>query len=62
MSEEGENQQDNIDQQFQQFLKDNKIDTSALEGTKDKQKLLNPKEQRNLSILKTVCCLYCSLL
>ena len=62
MSEEGENQQDNIDQQFQQFLLDNKIDTSALEGTKDKQKLLNPKEQRNLSILKTVFRLYCSLL
>lgn len=45
---------DNIDEQFAQFLRDNKIDVSALEGTKDKDRLLNPKEQRNISILRAV--------
>jgi hypothetical protein len=46
---------DNIEDQFKQFLADNKIDTSALSGTKDEGKLLkDAKDQRTLGILKAV--------
>ncbi len=39
MSEDN-NQQDNFEDQFKQFLADNKIDTSALSGTKLEGKLV----------------------
>ena len=46
---------ENIEDQFSKFLADNKIDISALEGTKEKSKLLaEAKEQRNLAIAKAV--------
>lgn len=35
---------DNIDQEFQDFLSKNKIDTTALKGTKLEKELLNPTE------------------
>ena len=44
-----------IEDQFKKFLDDNKIDVSALEGTKAKDQLFNDaKEQRTLGILKAV--------
>lgn len=45
--------EDNIEEQFKQFLAENKIDISSLEGTKEKA-LFNPTEQRNISILRAV--------
>ena len=46
---------ENIEDQFAKFLAENKIDISALEGTKEKDKLLiEAKEQRNLAIAKAV--------
>ncbi len=46
---------DNIEDQFAQFLADNKIDTSALKGTKEHDRFVqNAKEQRVLGILKQV--------
>ena len=46
---------ENIEDQFQKFLADNKIDISALQGTKEKDKLLrDAKDQRNLAIVKAV--------
>ena len=46
---------ENIQDQFAKFLADNKIDISALEGTKEKEKLLTEaKDQRNLAILRAV--------
>ena len=44
-----------VEEHFKKFLADNKIDMSALEGTKDKDRLLNEaKDQRTLGILKAV--------
>ena len=46
---------ENIEDQFEKFLSENKIDISALEGTKEKEKLIaEAKEQRNLGIIKAV--------
>ena len=46
---------ENIEDQFAKFLADNKIDISALEGTKEKDKLLTEaKDQRNLAIIRAV--------
>ena len=46
---------ENIEEQFAQFLQQNKIDISGLEGTKEKEKLLaEAKDQRNLAIVKAV--------
>ena len=46
---------DAIEVQFKQFLADNKIDVSALKGTKEEHSLAkNAKEQRALAILKAV--------
>ena len=50
-----EDQSDNVEEQFQKFLADNKIDTSALAGTKEGDRLVkDAKTQRNISILKAV--------
>ncbi len=50
---------ENIEDQFAKFLADNKIDISALEGTKEKQKLLTEaKDQRNLAIIRAVSTRY----
>ena len=44
-----------VEEQFKKFLADNKIDLSALEGTKDKDRLMQEaKDQRTLGILKAV--------
>ena len=46
---------DNIEDQFKQFLADNKIDVSALQGTKEENTLLtDAKDQRTIGILKAV--------
>ena len=48
-------EENNIEEQFQKFLADNKIDTTSLAGTKHADRLVNDaKEQRNLAILKSV--------
>ena len=53
MSAEQEN--NNIDDQFKKFLADNKIDISALQGTKDQDRLLSEaKDQRTMGIIKQV--------
>lgn len=44
---------DNIQDQFQEFLKENKIDTTSL-LKKDKETLFNAKDQRTLAILRAV--------
>ena len=45
----------NVEEQFQKFLADNKIDTSALAGTKEGSRLLSKaKDQRTVAILKAV--------
>ena len=57
MSEEDiqETNSSNFEDQFKQFLAENKIDTSALAGTKDEDKMLREAEdQRTKSILKAV--------
>ena len=44
-----------VEEHFKKFLADNKIDLSALEGTKDKDRLIQEaKDQRTLGILKAV--------
>ena len=44
-----------VEEHFKKFLADNKIDFSALEGTKDKDRLMQEaKDQRTLGILKAV--------
>ena len=46
---------ENIEDQFAKFLAYNKIDISALEGTKEKNNLFrDAKDQRNLAIIKAV--------
>ena len=43
----------NIEDQFKKFLTDNKIDVSALQGTKEQDRLMsNAKDQRTMGILK----------
>jgi hypothetical protein len=56
MSEEKEVQQveGDVQEQFEQFLSQHKIDTSSLVGTKEGAQLLNAKEQRAVAILKAV--------
>jgi hypothetical protein len=45
----------NVEDQFRQFLADNRIDVSALAGTKEEARLLSEaKDQRTLAILKAV--------
>ena len=45
----------NVEEQFQKFLADNKIDTSALAGTKEADRLAKTaKDQRVISILRAV--------
>ena len=52
---EDDSQQDNFEDQFKAFLAQNKIDTSALAGTKEEGRLLrNAEDQRTVSILKAV--------
>lgn len=48
MSEEGETS--STQQEFLNFLNKNKIDISALKGTKE-EKLFDAEEQRNVAIL-----------
>ena len=46
---------DNIEDEFKRFLADNKIDTSALKGTKQENGMLtDAKDQRTIAILKAV--------
>ena len=46
---------ENIEQKFNQFLEENKIDISSLKGTKDEGRLQEEaQKQRNLAILKLV--------
>ncbi len=45
----------NIEDQFKQFLADNKIDVSALKGTKEEARFFKDVEdQRSIGILKAV--------
>ena len=46
---------DNVEDQFKQFLADNKIDVSALKGTKEEQRFFKEVEdQRVVGITKAV--------
>lgn len=55
MSEEQDQQTPNVEDQFREFLADNRIDVSALAGTKEEARLLTEaKDQRTLGIIKAV--------
>jgi len=49
-----EGEGDNTQEQFQQFLKDNKIDFSSLKGTPEEEFVLNAKDKRAAAILRSV--------
>ena len=45
----------NIEDQFKKFLEENRIDVSALKGTKEEKRFFNDvKDQRSLGIVKSV--------
>lgn len=46
--------EDNTQEQFQQFLAENKIDFASLKDTSDQDQVLNAKDKRALAILKAV--------
>ena len=51
--------EEDVNEQFKQFLEKNKIDFSSLKNTKDKDSLFNVKDQRIMSIIKAVRYIKC---
>lgn len=49
---------DNIDQEFKDFLANNKIDTTSLAGTKEEKNLFNVQDQRVMGIVRAVRSLF----